>query len=279
MPSGAAADLTLLETMVRAVRAAGEAAMAARAAGISVRAKADSSPVTCADEAAEAAVLAILAEAAPGIPVVAEERVAKGEVPDTGAPGGDAAFFLVDALDGTKEFVNGGDDFTANVALIRGGVPVLGVVGQPAAGAIYLGALGSGAWKEQAGTRAPIAVRRPDPAGLVAVASKSHRTPETDDYLARFNVRESVSIGSSLKFCLVAEGRADLYPRLGRTMEWDTAAGHAVLIAAGGAVFTLDAAGQAGGALAYGKRRQAHDADFANSHFVGVGEVTLLADM
>jgi 3'-phosphoadenosine 5'-phosphosulfate (PAPS) 3'-phosphatase len=113
--------------------------------------------------------------------------------------------------------------------------------------------------------------RRPAPEALVAVASKSHRSAETDDYLARFDIADSISIGSSLKFCLVAEGRADLYPRLGRTMEWDTAAGHAVLIAAGGAVRAMD-----GGALVYGKRNRADEADFANPYFVAAGDAAIL---
>jgi 3'(2'), 5'-bisphosphate nucleotidase len=260
------ADLILLEAMARAARLAGEAALAARAQGLSIRSKHDDSPVTHADELAEDAVLAALESAARDIPVVAEERVAAGRIPDT-----DGEFFLVDALDGTKEFIKGGDDFTANIALIRGGVPVLGAVAQPATGALFLGALDHGAWREGNGGRHAIMTRRPAPKSIVAVASKSHRTPETDGYLAHFDVADAVSIGSSLKFCLVAEGRADLYPRLGRTMEWDTAAGHAVLIAAGGGVLMLD-----GAPLPYGKRNQAQDSDFANPHFVAVGDVALL---
>jgi 3'(2'),5'-bisphosphate nucleotidase len=265
--AGQDADLILLEAMVRAVRAAGEAAVAARAGGLSVRRKDDDSPVTHADDAAEAAALAVLAEAAPGVAIVAEESVAAGRIPVT-----NEAFFLVDALDGTKEFIRGGDDFTANVALIRGRRPVLGAVAQPVSGRLYLGALEHGAWVEAGGARTPIITRRPAPPSLIAVASKSHRSPETDDYLARFSVADAVSVGSSLKFCLVAEGKADLYPRLGRTMEWDTAAGHAVLLAAGGVVRTLD-----GADLLYGKRNQADDSDFANPFFVAAGDAAILS--
>jgi len=268
----AEADAALLEAMARAALRAGEAAMQAREAALEVRHKADDSPVTGADLAAEAVALEILSVAAPDIPVVAEERVCAGDIPDT-----DGEFFLVDALDGTKEFIRGGDDFTANVALIRGGRPVMGAVAQPAAQILYGGGP-EGAWRQQAGTRSAIRVRTADAGAVVAVASKSHRTPETDAYLARFAVADAVSIGSSLKFCLLAEGRADLYPRMGRTMEWDTAAGHAVLLAAGGLVHVLDAEGRQGAPLAYGKRNQPSDSDFANPFFVAAGDPALLRD-
>src|SRR5690606_38779841 len=149
------------------------------------------------------------------------------------------------ALDGTREFIKGGNDFTANIALVRNGVPVLGAVAQPATGIVWLGAVGHGAWRDQAGARRAI-VTRSAPDSSVAVATKRHATPQADDALARFAVAGRVSVGSSLKSCLVADGRADLYPRLGRTMEWDTAAGHAVLLAAGGVVRALDGAGREG---------------------------------
>src|SRR5690606_3855494 len=150
-------------------------------------------------------------------------------------------FFLVDPLDGTKEFVKGGDDFTVNIALVRDHVPVVGIVLAPAAETIYVGVLGRGAWRADAifpGDRTVITVRAPGEK-IDVVASKSHRTPETDDYIARYTVGDLVSAGSSLKFCLVAEGKADLYPRMGTTMQWDTAAGDAVLRAAGGRVVNL----------------------------------------
>ena len=205
---------------------------------VAVRAKADASPVTAADEAAEAVILARLAEVTPGIPVVAEETVASGHVPDLD----EGPFWLVDPLDGTKEFLSRNGEFTVNIALIEGREPVLGVVQAPARARAWWGARGKGATARDAeGNTRPIAVRKA-PAGLVAIASRSHRDPETQAFLDRAGVAECISAGSSLKFCLVAEGKADLYPRFGRTMEWDVAAGHAVLSAAGGQVTTKDGA-------------------------------------
>jgi 3'(2'), 5'-bisphosphate nucleotidase len=204
-----------------------------------VRAKADASPVTVADEAAEAVILARLAELTPEIPVVAEETVAAGHVPDLD----DGPFWLVDPLDGTKEFLSRNGEFTVNIALIEGREPVLGVVLAPARGRAWWGARGSGASVRDAeGDVRAIAVRHPPDGGLVAIASRSHRDAETQAFLDQAGVAECISAGSSLKFCLVAEGKADLYPRFGRTMEWDVAAGHAVLSAAGGQVTTKDGA-------------------------------------
>jgi 3'(2'), 5'-bisphosphate nucleotidase len=205
---------------------------------VAVRAKADASPVTAADEAAEAVILARLAELTPEIPVIAEERVASGHVPDVDA----GVFWLVDPLDGTKEFLSGNGEFTVNIALIEAREPILGVVLAPALGQAWWGARGSGATaRDAAGTRT-IAVREAPAGAPVAIASRSHRDAETQAFLDRAGVTECISAGSSLKFCLVAQGRADLYPRFGRTMEWDTAAGHAVLSAAGGRVTTRDGA-------------------------------------
>jgi 3'(2'), 5'-bisphosphate nucleotidase len=205
-----------------------------------VRRKADASPVTAADEAAEAVILAGLAELTPDIPVVAEETVAAGHVPSVDS----GPFWLVDPLDGTKEFISRNGEFTVNIALIEGGEPVLGVVLAPALGKAWWGAQGHGAMARDGGDGAPgrtIAVRA-KPAQPVAVASRSHADPQTEAFLDAAGVAERISAGSSLKFCLVAEGKADLYPRFGRTMEWDTAAGHAVLRAAGGEVTTRDGA-------------------------------------
>jgi 3'(2'), 5'-bisphosphate nucleotidase len=206
---------------------------------VTVRAKADASPVTAADEAAEALILRHLAELTPEIPVVAEETVASGHVPNIEA----GPFWLVDPLDGTKEFLSRNGEFTVNIALIQAREPVLGVVLAPARGQTWWGARGNGAVARDAdgGTRA-IAVRKAPAGGLVAIASRSHRDPETEAFLDQAGVAECISAGSSLKFCLVAEGKADLYPRFGRTMEWDVAAGHAVLSAAGGRVTTRDGA-------------------------------------
>lgn len=245
--------------------AAGAAIMAIYDGVIRVHAKADASPVTQADGEAEAIILDGLRRCYPDIPVVAEEECAAGRTPENLG----TQFFLVDPLDGTKEFIHRRDEFTVNIALIENGIPVAGVVYAPALGVIYAGA-GTVATKRsiavshaQEGRPAePIAVRR-DPASRVAVASRSHADAATAAWLEENRVHDTISVGSSLKFCLVAEGRADVYPRLGRTMEWDTAAGDAVLRAAGGIVRTIG-----GDPLVYGKRNQADDVDFANPHFV-----------
>ena len=240
---------TLLEACVITAREAGAEILKLVAAGYEVETKSDLSPVTICDRAAEAIILAALAAAAPGIPVIAEEEVAAGRIPAHGD-----TYFLVDPLDGTKEFVRGGDDYTVNIGLIVGQAPRLGVVYQPAIDRLWAGLVGPGnstslAFVEDAdGARSAIAVR---PLGKerAAVASKSHFTQATADYLEQaIGACGHVSVGSSLKFCLVAEGLADIYPRLSPTSEWDTAAGHAVLLAAGGRVDGLD-----GNALAYGK--------------------------
>jgi 3'(2'), 5'-bisphosphate nucleotidase len=204
-----------------------------------VRVKEDASPVTAADEAAEAVILAGLAELTPEVPVVAEETVAAGRIPALD----DGPFWLVDPLDGTKEFISKNGEFTVNIALIEGCEAMLGVVLAPALGKVWWGARGHGAMAREAGEREGrrISVRRM-PASPVAVASRSHADPATEAFLDEAGVAERISAGSSLKFCLVAEGKADLYPRFGRTMEWDTAAGHAVLAAAGGRVTTRDGA-------------------------------------
>jgi 3'(2'), 5'-bisphosphate nucleotidase len=205
-----------------------------------VQVKADASPVTAADEAAEAVILAGLAALTPDIPVVAEETVAAGRIPQLG----DGPFWLVDPLDGTKEFISKNGEFTVNIALIEGEDPVLGVVLAPALSKVWWGARGHGAMARggEDGARPRRIAVRPWPDQPVAVASRSHADPHTEAFLDAAGVRERISAGSSLKFCLVAEGKADLYPRFGRTMEWDTAAGHAVLSAAGGRVTTRDGA-------------------------------------
>lgn len=236
--------LALLEALGPACREAGEAIRAVRRHGFDIEIKGDSSPVTEADRAAEAILLQALARLAPEVPVVAEEEVAAGRVPELGD-----AFFLVDPLDGTKEFVRGGDDYTVNIGLIVRGSPVLGLVYAPEQQRLFAGLSGAGGWVEAPGQdRRPLRVR-PRGKNLAVVASKSHMNAATTRYIdAATGGAGLVSVGSSLKFCLVAEGSADLYPRLSPTSEWDTAAGHAVLLAAGGRVDGPD-----GSALTYGK--------------------------
>jgi 3'(2'), 5'-bisphosphate nucleotidase len=234
----------LVDDLAIAAREAGEAILQVVRRGFEVESKHDTSPVTEADRAAELVILAALARAAPGVPVIAEEEVAAGRIPDHGE-----TYFLVDPLDGTKEFVRGGDDYTVNIGLIDGGMPRLGVVYAPATARLHGGCVGEGAWLDEGGGRVPIATR-PRGEQITAVASKSHLNQATIDYLeAAVGTCGYVSIGSSLKFCIVAEGKADIYPRAAPTSEWDTAAGHAVLLAAGGLVHGPD-----GEPLGYGKR-------------------------
>jgi 3'(2'), 5'-bisphosphate nucleotidase len=231
-----------------------------------VRTKGDGSPVTDADAAAETLIVERLRQLYPGTPVVAEEEMAAGVTPVAAS-----RFFLVDPLDGTKEFLSRSGDFTVNIALIEDGRPIAGVVYAPAYRLIYAGREDQGARmaETEAGkARAwrDIAARPPTGAGLAVLASRSHMSAETKDFIARFKVTDMSSVGSSLKFCRIASGDADLYPRMGRTMEWDTAAGDAVLRAAGGGVYTMD-----GARLRYGKRNQTGDVDYANPWFVAAG--------
>jgi 3'(2'), 5'-bisphosphate nucleotidase len=250
------ADLiALLEPLSETAREAGESILQVAARGFDVETKGDLSPVTEADRAAEAVILAALAKLAPGVPVIAEEEVAAGRIPSH-----EQDYFLVDPLDGTKEFARGGSDYTVNIGLILGGVPTLGVVYTPSTRRLHRGIVGHGAELETGGACSSISVRE-RPQELIAVASKSHLNQATIDYLAAaVGECDYVSVGSSLKFCIVAEGNADIYPRLSPTSEWDTAAGHAVLLAAGGRVDGPD-----GEPLAYGK------AAFLNRGFVATG--------
>jgi len=234
----------LVDDIAEAAREAGEAILEIVRRGFDVETKGDSSPVTEADRAAELIILAALARAAPGVPVIAEEEVAAGRI-----PAHDDIYFLVDPLDGTKEFVRGGDDYTVNIGLIERGAPRLGVVYAPATGRLHGGCVEAGAWVDEGKGRAEIRTRARGEQ-LTAVASKSHLNQATIDYLNEaVGTCDYVAIGSSLKFCIVAEGRADIYPRASPTSEWDTAAGHAVLLAAGGVVDGPD-----GAPLRYGKR-------------------------
>lgn len=247
----------LLDALLPLAREAGDAIMAVYATDFRVDDKDDASPVTAADAIAERIILAGLAALSPGVPVVAEEAVSAGHMPEIGD-----RFWLVDPLDGTREFIKRNGEFTVNIALVEQGRPVLGVVLAPAQARMYSGVVGAGAHVEDHEGRRPIQCRMPPRAGLTVVASRSHGDAESlQAFLGGRQVAELVNVGSSLKLCLVAEGRADVYPRLGRTMEWDIAAGHAVLQAAGGCVLRVDDSQP----LAYGKP------GMENPHFVAWG--------
>jgi 3'(2'), 5'-bisphosphate nucleotidase len=205
-----------------------------------VRAKSDDSPVTAADEAADALISAGIRAAFPDVLLVTEEQA------DTHAENA-TNFIIVDPLDGTKEFIKRRGDFTVNIAYVENGTPIRGVVYAPAKGRMFFTDADGVTVEEEGpfdrqkqGLTKALRVKSPDNASLVVVASKSHRDQATDDYISKYNTTDMTGAGSSLKFCLVAAGEADLYPRLGRTMEWDTAAGHAVLSGAGGAVVRFD---------------------------------------
>lgn len=242
----------LLEDVMAITREAGALIMEIYQSDFEVRGKQDASPVTEADEKAERLILEKLKALQPQTPIVSEEAAAAGHIPKVAQ-----SFWLVDPLDGTKEFISRNGEFTVNIALIEDGKPVLGVVFAPALDRMYAGAVGVGAWLEVSAMRQRIACRSIPADGLDVVASRSHGDAEAlDHFLQGRTVRSLKSAGSSLKICLVAEGEADLYPRLGRTMEWDIAAGHAVLIAAGGQIHALS-----GDVLRYGKQ------DLSNPHF------------
>ena len=277
-PTRASTHARLITDLLPLARAAGAAIMQIYAQPFEVRGKADASPVTAADELAEAIILAGLARLTPDIPVVAEEAAAAGHVPQIGE-----RFWLVDPLDGTREFVGRNGEFTVNIALIEHGRPVLGVVLAPALaaapggapggasggapGRMFAGVVGEGAFEDGPSGRLAIKVRDIPPAGLKVLASRSHGDEAAlQAWLqAQRDAGQAIdavaSAGSSLKLCLLAAGQADAYPRFGRTMEWDIAAGHAVLAAAGGTVLRLD-----GSPFGYGK------AGFENPHFVAWGD-------
>ncbi len=238
-------DTALIRLAADLAEKAAEVILDIRARGFEVIAKSDRSPVTAADHAAEALIVAGLREATPDLPVIAEEEVAAGRFTPPSR-----AYWLVDPLDGTREFAAGRDDFTINIGLVREGVTALGVVGLPAYGEIFMGIPGRGAWKQNLGAEArPIHVRPVPPEGMTVLASRHHTNePRLQSFLQAYKVRTVRHIGSGVKFCRLAEGAGDLYPRFGRTMEWDTAAPQAVLEGAGGSVRLFE-----GGPLTYGK--------------------------
>ena len=258
----------LTEDLCRLALKAGAVIMMHYKNGVKATHKEDKSPVTIADHDAERIILDGLQVIAPGIPVVSEEQAAAGHIPAIAE-----CFFLVDPLDGTKEFLNKNGEFTVNIALIENRMPVAGVVYAPAKERMFYSSGPGEAYEHviapntEGSLDAParphrIAVRKPAEDGLVIIASRTHRDQKTDEYLNLYRVKEFLAAGSSLKFCLIAAGEADLYPRHGRTMEWDTAAGHAVLAAAGGSVCQLD-----GIPLLYGKTERGLD----NPYFVARG--------
>lgn len=224
---------SLLPRLIDITRRAGRVVMEVYNSDFAVAAKDDKSPVTEADMRAEKVILAALAELTPDIPAVSEEAAAAGFYPDVAG----GRFWLVDPVDGTKEFVKRNGEFTVNIGLIEGELPVLGVVFAPALDRLFAGAAPGVAFSEDKGVRRAIAARAVPPEGGIVLDSRSHRAPERlEAWMAERRIAGRVNAGSSLKFCLVAAGEADWYPRFGPTSEWDTAAGHAVLRAAGGSV-------------------------------------------
>ncbi len=253
-------DQTLLAPLLDIARAASGEIMRIYATDFDVAMKADKSPVTDADLAAHQVIVKDLQRITPDLPVLSEESA---DIPYAERRRWES-YWLVDPLDGTKEFISKNGDFTVNIALVQGGEPIVGVVHVPATGLSYYGCVGVGAFRrDKDGQASPIKVRRliPD-APVKVVASRSHRGELLDVYLAKLGPHSTVSRGSSLKFCLVAEGGADVYPRLGPTSEWDTAAGHAVLTAAGGTVVAVD-----GGPLRYNAKES-----LLNPHFIGYAD-------
>jgi 3'(2'), 5'-bisphosphate nucleotidase len=253
-------DGEVLPAVARLAEKAGQEILRHYQSGTQARLKSDRTPVTAADEAAEAIILPELARLFPGVACVAEEASARSGLPAIDTK---SRFLLIDPLDGTREFLAGNGEFTVNIALVEDGVPVLGVVHLPALGTTYTGGP-HGAMLSVAGDGPePIRARNKPADGVIVLASRSHNVgDELDRYLEEHHVvADRIAAGSSLKFCRIAEGLADLYPRFGRTMEWDTAAGHAVLVAAGGHVVTLD-----GKPMRYGKL------GFANPNFIARGD-------
>jgi 3'(2'), 5'-bisphosphate nucleotidase len=263
---------SLAEGLLGAVLGAARVEMSHFGAALAVETKADRSPVTIADRAAEEIIVRGLQRLAPGVPIIAEESVAHGSLPASLE-----RFFLVDPLDGTKGFIKGRPEFTINVALIEAAQPTFGLLYAPALADFYL-TLGpnqavNARLDPQASVRSlaqaelkPIRARLANPQALVALTSQSHLTRATEDFLSRYQVSRRTALASSLKFGWLAKGEADLYPRTGETSEWDTAAGHALLRAAGGSVTTLE-----GSPLLYGKA----NAKFINANFVAWGRTPL----
>jgi len=260
---------SLCRQLIDVTLEAGRIIMTHYHAGFDVSVKDDNSPVTKADTDAEAIILEALGKIVPEIPVISEEAASQGVIPDI-----EDRFFLVDPLDGTKEFVRHNDEFTVNIALIENTIPVMGIVYAPALDRMFFAPAPNKAFElhlpctssPQMDKAQRLQVRTPPPQGLTAAVSRSHIDEETDRFLQQFNIAERRSAGSSLKFCLIAAAEIDIYPRTGPTMEWDTAAGQAVLQGAGGSVTTQD-----GNPLAYGKRATG----YKNPPFTAWGKTSL----
>ncbi|MFN3657191.1 MAG: 3'(2'),5'-bisphosphate nucleotidase CysQ [Pseudolabrys sp.] len=259
----AADAVRLLDALTTIVARASTVIRAVAADGVVQRLKADRSPVTAADEASEASILEGLARLLPGVPVVAEELSGRAAAPALGG-----SFLMVDPLDGTKEFIAGSDEFTVNVAVLSLGVPLAGVIAAPRRGLVWRGVVGYGAERlrlldDGADRAEPIRTRRWPAQGAIAVMSRSHLDPATEGFLDRLAPIARQPTGSAVKFCQLAEGAADVYPRLSTVCEWDVAAGQALLAAAGGVVVMPD-----GGPLAYGRA----DANFRVPGFIAWGD-------
>ena len=254
----------LMDDLTAVVARASGVILAAAASARSHRIKPDGSPVTTTDEASEAVILDALARVLPGVPVVSEEMAGQGPPPALGR-----CFILVDPLDGTREFIAGRDEFTVNLAIVSQGVPIAGIIAAPMRGLLWRGVSAAGAERLQlasdGGVGAPqaIRVRRRPGRGVIALASRSHLDPATKRFLERLPDAQCEYLGSAIKFCKIAEAKADVYPRLAPTCEWDVAAGHAVLAAAGGAVTSAD-----GAALVYGRAAQ----NLINPAFIAWGD-------
>lgn len=252
-------DMRMLEPLLNIADAAGRRILEIYATDFRVQQKADYSPVTAADLAAQEIIVKGLKLLTPDLPVLSEES---SQIPFAERRRWDS-YWLVDPLDGTKEFISRNGDFTVNIALVQQHAPVAGVVHIPAESLSYYGVTGAGAWRRKSSSKPePIHVRPLAGGPVRVVASRSHRGELLDGYLARLGPHATVSRGSALKFCLVAEGAADVYPRLGPTSEWDTGAGHAVLLAAGGHVVSVD-----GTALSYNSRES-----LLNPHFIAYAD-------
>ena len=242
------------ELLANIAKMAGSEIMRIYATDFTAETKADKSPVTQADNIAEELIIRGIREGVTSKwPIVAEEAVSRGEIPEIN----NGPFGLIDPLDGTKEFINRNGEFTVNIALINNGEPILGIVHAPAKKITYVGFQEGVFCQKGEGDGVPITVRSPTIKGLIAVLSRNHANERSVGYLKKYQIENTIETGSSLKFCQIAEGSADIYPRLAPTMEWDTAAGHAILSFAGGAIVTLEDA-----PLKYGKP------NFRNPHFL-----------